>query len=487
MPDASLRFPFNPIQPGAYSAIDASSLQSGERGPLSPITAHVGDAKGGTPNTPLYFRDPQTLRNVLRSGDAFTGARLSLLGGAPVVCVVRAGSGITSASSALAGATGAPITLTALDAGAWTNSIKRTVEADNKVTVSYTDPNGVTYREVFALGAAATPQQIVDAINGKNATVAASAYVKAAVTTGTMPLTASAEANLAGGADAGSFVAGDWTNALSALETEDVSIVVPATGDSTVHAQVQTHCEAMSTPAARKERTMVVGGTAGETPIAQVTRMGALRKSRSQLVYPGVSLFDENGTLTAYPPFHYAALVAGMHCGLPDPATSLTHQRVPIVDVERRLSTIAGGDLDRLLTAGVTPTAPAPGTGFWIVDSLSGYNTDESFRDFHKIRTADECARRLRVRLEDLFVGRKSLDGSPGDLADEANAELVDQVSEELLRAYQPVTVTARDARTFLVTAPVMLPDTVKFVLLTVALQSPNTLSTAAPAGDEFV
>lgn len=480
MPDANTRFPFNAVQPGGYSVVDASALIDSESNPGAPVVGILGDCTGGKPNTALVFTRPQALKSILRSGPAFDCARFAL-SRAQKVIVVRVGNAIAQGTKALAGATVSPVTLTAIDYGVWTNSIKVTVAANNKVTITYTDPNGVTFTEVFDAGTGATAQDVVDFINGKKPGVAASAYVTAAVTAGTMPLTVAAISNLTGGADTGTIVSGDWTTGLTALETEDVSLVTVATGDATVHAQVVTHCNAMSAVGARKERTAIVGGVAGESVTTVIARMTALREKRAQVVYPGVSLFDVNGNVTAYAPFYAAALVAGEHAALPDVATSLLHSVLPILDVEKRLSTISGGDIDLLLAANISPIAPRPGGGFWMVDSLSGYQADASLRDFHKTRTADESARRLRTRLEDKFVGKKALSRTADSIKREALAELTDQVTEELLRAFrQPEVVQSpTDPRTHLVTCPVMLPDTNKFILLTLALQPPST----APAG----
>jgi hypothetical protein len=257
---------------------------------------------------------------------------------------------------------------------------------------------------------------------------------------------------------------------------------MPATGDATVHAQVDAHCVAMSTTLARKERVGVYGAVLGESVAQQVTRISALRSRRLQLVYPGMVDFDINGVLKTWDPFYAAAKAAGDHAALPDPATPLTHADFDAVDVEVKLSTIQGGAVDQLLAAGVTPITPKPGGGLWYVDSLSGYNTDDTFRDFHKIRTADEVSIRLRTALEEEFVGKKSLDNSAAEIARLSNDELGQMVNGQLLRRVQPVTVAqGSSGKDYLVTAPVMLPDTTKFIYISVALQ-PVTVLAAQPA-----
>lgn len=475
MTDATVRFPYAPVQPGAFSTIDTSATANGSGASNPPVTAVVGACEGGAPDVPMFFTSGQALKSLLRGGPAYKLARLALAGGAPRVCVVRVGTGILQATKTLAGTTGTAITLTAIDYGAWTNSLKATVEADNKVTISYTNDRGITFTEVFPVGAAATAAEVAAAINGES-TWDASKLVTAAAGAGTMPMAVAAIASLTAGSDGDATDAADWTSGLAVLETEDVSIVTVATGDATVHAQVKTHCTLTSAVDARRERTSVVGGVADETVAEAAARAVAIASSRVQLVYPGVSMPDETGLLTEYAPFELSALIAGIHCSLPDEATSMIHYRLPLVDVATRLSTLRDGDLDTLLRAGVSPVAPAPGSGFWLVDSLSTQTTDRDFLDFHKVRSVDASARRLRVRLEANFVGRKGLNGTRDEIRLDATSEVTDQVAEQLIRDFDVVVVDADalDPRKFLVTAPIVPIDSVKFVLITVALQPPG-------------
>lgn len=484
MPDPVLRFPIRPLQPGGFSTIDTGGVSGQQAIPGSPVVALLGDAKGGKPNVPVYYQDPQTARTALRSGPLVDCVRAAFIAGATRICTIRVGNGIAQSTKALAGATGSPVTLTAIDYGVWTNSIRATVAANNKVTTTFTDGFGVTYNEVFDLGAAATAQQVVDAINGAKAGFSRSQYVTAAVTAGTMPLTVAAIANMAGGADTGAIVAGDWTTGLTALEPEQLDLVGVASGDSTVHAQVFAHCNAMSAVQARRERTSVLGGILGETDVQAAARAVAILQNRAQLIYPGGYMYDDLGNQVLYDPYVMAAGIMGAHAALPDQATSLTHDVMPwILDVEKRLSTAPGGAIDNLLKNGVTPLAPAEGNqGIWVVDSLSTNLSAPQLADFHKIRTADEVSKRLRRRLEARFVGGKTLNGSAQEMANEATAELGSQLRSALIRDFLPVGVQSdpADPRTYLVSAPVVLPDTTKFVLITVALRPPMQTIAAA-------
>src|ERR1700694_1763434 len=138
----------NVVQPGAYSAVNASELSSPALN-AGAIPAIIGSATGGTPNEALYFSSPSPLAAVLRSGPAYDGARLAFAGGAQQVCVVRAGKAVTQAKIALAGASGNLVTLTSLGYGAWTTAITVAVEAGPIVVLKYTDSFGNVYKETW--------------------------------------------------------------------------------------------------------------------------------------------------------------------------------------------------------------------------------------------------------------------------------------------------------------------------------------------------
>jgi hypothetical protein len=483
-PDFISRPPYNVYQPGAYSAVDASQLAGASTGQPQPVPAIIGVAFGGQPKQALYFRSPGQLRTVLKSGPAYDVARFAFDGGAQQLCVVRIGNSVSQATLALAGASGTVVTLTSLDWGSWCNSIQVSVATGPIITLVYTDQFGNTFTETWNLTGVAglTVAQIAQAINGQLYGYNASNFVSAVAGAGTLPMTVVSNQPLTGGTDGTAPVAGDWTAGLQVLETEQIDIVVPAVGDSTVHAQVLTHCQNLSLPNARRERTAVVGGVLGETFAQAIARMTNLRSGRVQLAYPGLQDYNAAGALATYDPFYLAGKVAGMHCALPDPATSLLHKRVPIIGVEIQLSTIQGGAVDQLLQAGVTPVAPAPGGGYWIVDSLSGYNLpDQTFRDFHKTRSADFVAQYSRNQLETAFVGSKNLLGSQAAI----QAKAVDVMSRlkrmQIIQQYKTAIVAQGPVPgSWTVQLPVMLIDANKFIFITVSLQPSATVSNSA-------
>lgn len=493
MPAATItRPPYNVVQPGAYSAVNVSELTSAPTS-TGPIPAFIGTAKGGLPTEALFFSAPGQLLAALRSGPVYDLARFALGANAPTVCVVRVGNSISQGKQELSGTTaGILVTLTSRDFGTWVNAITVTVEAGPVVRLAYVDELGNTFKESWDLtslkSGEPTNEEIAKAINGQLYGYTASNFVTAVAGAGTGKLKTQSATALTGGTDGSTPAAGDWTNGLTALETQDVSIVVPATAEESVHAQVAEHCNIMSLANARKERTCLVGGLKGETVTKQKERIAALPFARTQLVYPGLFQYNAQGALTLYDPLYRAGMVAGMHCALPDVATSLTHKLTPEIAPEINLSTVQGGPIDQLLLAGVTPFAPAPGGGVWCVDSITGAREAAGvFRDFHKVRSADFVSRYLRVNLERKFTGSKALNGSMESIELQAAVLLKELQARQIIRAFKEPTVEAgpttgavvTSTNSYNLTAPVMLVDTNKFIFISVALQSPTTI----PAG----
>lgn len=481
----------NVVQPGAYSAVSASELSSPAPN-TGPIPAFLGAATGGPPGVPLYFSSASTLLAVLRSGPAYDGARLALGASVQQVCVVRVGKAVTQAKIELAGATGELATLTSIGYGTWVNAITVEVIIGPIIVLKYTDSLGNVYKETWNFSTfeakKPSPAQIAEAINGKLYGYTASNFVTAVAGAGTGELKTAAAAALSGGAEEAPEGA-NWTTGLESLETQPVSIIVPMTAEASVHAMVKEHCQVMSASNARHERTCIVGGATGETVSKTLERIETLHSARVQVACPGTYQYNAQGEQTLYPPFYRAAIYAGMHCALPDVATSLCHDEVPEIAPEVSYSTAQGGPLDQLLLAGASPSAPKPGGGTWVVDSLSTSNEAAGyFRDFHKTRSADYVAKYVREHLEAKFTGSKTLNGSGEAIEAQAELGLKDLLAAQIIRAFRKPTAEhgpttgaiVTSSNSYQVGLPVVLVDADKFIFITVALQSPTSIPTGA-------
>lgn len=485
--DFVARPPYNVVQPGAYSAVNASELTSPPVANNTPYTALVGPCEGGLPTTPLFFSSPGLLLAVLRGGPLYDAARFNLGTGASQVCVVRVGKKLKQGTLTLTSTSGG-VKLTSIDSGKWVNGITVEVVAGPIVTLKYTDPSGNVFTEKWTFTGTPTNEEVANAINGLTYGFTASNFVTAVAEEPTKTgLKMAAAAPLTGGEEEAPELA-QWEAGFAATENIEPSVMVAVTGEAAIHAKLLEHCQNMSAPTTRHERTAIIGGVKGESPATAIARLAALRSARVQPVYPEVTDFNSKGEVVIWDPFYVAAKVAGMHCALPDPATSLVHAKVPCIGVGVPLSTVQGGAVDQLLLAGFTTLTPAPGGGVWIVDSISASNEAAgTFRDFHKVRSADYVAQYVRRALETKYTGGKTLNGTRAAMGIDAANLLRELKAAKIIRDYKQPTVepgpttgaVVTSANSSNVSLPVMLVDTNKFIFITVSLQSPTT----TPAG----
>lgn len=83
-----------------------------------------------------------------------------------------------------------------------------------------------------------------------------------------------------------------YTNALVAMESEDVQIVGTTSTDAAVHLLIKDHCQRMSAVEGRRERMAWVGGAVGETVDATLVRSAQLNSDLVNLAYPHFSAYD---------------------------------------------------------------------------------------------------------------------------------------------------------------------------------------------------
>lgn len=205
---------------------------------------------------------------------------------------------------------------------------------------------------------------------------------------------------LTGGSDGSAATTQDFTDALVVLESQSAGIVLAASGDANVHAVVLAHVNAMSGAGGKRERIGIVGGVAAETVAQAATRAANIGSQRVGLVFPGISDFDPNGVLTAYPPFYTAAAVAGVLAG-GAVNRAATFRLIGAQALEKSLT---DAEVVTLLSGGVIPIQFAPGRGNRIVQSLSTWTADANYAhvELSVRRTADAVAASVRSNLEGL-------------------------------------------------------------------------------------
>jgi hypothetical protein len=208
---------------------------------------------------------------------------------------------------------------------------------------------------------------------------------------------------LAGGSD-GTVTNTEWSNAFTALQSEDVQWVVPVTSDAAIHAMADAHCAYMST-VGRRERRAIVGMAAGSTDAAAVAAAKALNSDRTSLVHLGFYDFNAAGALVLFPPYILAAMIAGAFSGV-NPGTPMTNKTLKVRGLERNLRNPT--DTDVLINGGVLAVENTPG-GYKVVKSISTWLTNKNYNRV-EVSTGvalDFVARNVREAL-DVLRGEKA-------------------------------------------------------------------------------
>lgn len=346
----------------------------------------------------------------LRYGAGFTGTAITGATGTAATVSITYTTGASPTAVLTTTVTGATTDNLNIDLYKYTTlqQVVDFINAQGHYTAAVTGPNptadsktldGVTTASIFGSNyfATANLQAQLDFFNTLTDILTAAKVAGASSPAANMPQT-----YFAAGSDGTAPATTDWQNAFDALQNQDVQLIVPVTGDATIHAMANTHCQTMSSPQYKRERVAIVGGVAGESVTQAQTRAVNLNSDRCQLIYPGLLDYatDQSGTVVTIPPYIVAAQKAGLSSALPI-GTSGTNHPIGARGLEISLKP---SDLDNLVASGVTVienrTAPQP--GFRIVQDLLTWQSDQRYtrREFSTKLALDEVARELRSTLQ---------------------------------------------------------------------------------------
>lgn len=226
---------------------------------------------------------------------------------------------------------------------------------------------------------------------------------------------------LSGGGN-GSVTNNDWSNAFTALQTEDVQWVVPLTGTSAIHAMADAHVAFMSKVMGKERRSIC--GTDLATPDANaITAAKALNSDRTSLTHLGVYDYDDSAALVLYPPCFAAVLVAAGFCGL-NPGTPMTNHSLKVRGLERKLRNPT--DTDALILGGV----------LCLEDTAAGYKVVQSVSTWLNDRNYDKVEQSVGVALDFTMRNlRKALDVLRGKKNDPRLLNLAVEIADTQLKA----------------------------------------------------
>jgi len=213
---------------------------------------------------------------------------------------------------------------------------------------------------------------------------------------------------LTGGAN-GSVVNQDWQDCFDALQTKDVAFVCPISGDASLHAMAVTHAQLMSA-SGKTPRKAFVGGISGEktaTLSNYVARAQAINSDRGVLAVQGVKDYDIYGNLVTFPPYIFAAQMAGMQSGVNEIGDAITHKSMKAVGLEW---TPTEGDKEIIIDKGGCLVELVENRGFFRV--VRGITTWRQNDAYHRVEIStgialDEVVRDVIEALEQ-YVGQKA-------------------------------------------------------------------------------
>ncbi|MFC3769729.1 phage tail sheath subtilisin-like domain-containing protein [Paenibacillus sp. GCM10012303] len=344
-----------PVLPGMYMNFQAAALsavQPGARGVVAiPLKAHWGPVKQFVEITGLSAADETYTSDESGGATAYSALKLALFGGAKTVLAYRlADADAAKASCTLQDNAATPAAIVKLEAkypGARGNGFQVTVQT-NPVDSAKKDIRlleGTTLLKTFTFPSG-TAQAAVDAINADpaNKWVVASKLAE-----GSGQLKDGSSFPFAGG-DSGidGIAAGDYTDALSACETQEFNLLAL---DGIADSAIQTSVVAWVNRIRSEGKTVmaVLGGSSADDTSpsavsAAVARSSAFNHEAVVNVGTGAIL---NGA--SYSSAQLSAYVAGLIAGQ-KLSESSTYAVSPFQDVTRRWTR---GEQEQAVTAGV--------------------------------------------------------------------------------------------------------------------------------------
>lgn len=186
---------------------------------------------------------------------------------------------------------------------------------------------------------------------------------------------------------------------------------------------------------ARKERIAVVGGGAGESAGALVTRAAGLNSERVVLAAPAG---------TGEPAGALAAALAGTLCAQTDPAVPLGGAALAGLTGVR--SAFAESELDTLLRGGVTPVECLAGTVTVLrgvtTRTTTGGSADNTWRELSTILVVDHVIPAVRSTLAARFTRAKNTAQVRSAIRSQVILELEETLAAEIITGYGGVTVS---------------------------------------------
>ena len=193
---------------------------------------------------------------------------------------------------------------------------------------------------------------------------------------------------------AGSYTTSEWSDALEALEKEDVQIIATPVTTASIQNLIATHCKTMSSTVNRKERTCLLGGALDESDTTGIARAKALASKYASYVVDSATVTNPiSGDSEEVGGAILAIMLAGMESGM-SVNEPLTNKTLSVLG----FSTIRSiSNMEKLIKAGVMVCNPNP-------DDITSYVCIRAITTYQGSGDLISCERSMTR--EDLYMNR---------------------------------------------------------------------------------
>lgn len=259
----------------------------------------------------------------------------------------------------------------------------------------------------------------------------------------------------------------EWTEALEAMQTQDLQTIVPLTNSDAYHRLVRSHCSFMAGQAnVPNERNAIVGAASNESKSQIITRAKGLNSRHLSLVFQDIDVYGPTGAVERLEPYWFAVMVAAMQAGS-EVATPLTRKYPNVLEVYQSSTLKPDTDTNSLLKNGLL-FMTRDRLGYRIERSLTTYLTDDNpiWSELSAVESVNTSIRDLRQNL-DTIIGDPTRVTTAKVIASITKSRLRTQVGAGIIKAFNEQTVTVTDlGDTFRVNYEIAATEPLNFIIV---------------------
>ena len=255
---------------------------------------------------------------------------------------------------------------------------------------------------------------------------------------------------LSGGSE-GTTTSSDWQHALDLLKQRRVNTVVVLSGDPSVHAAVEAHCEYMC-GIGRSERDACIGLSALDGNDEPLNTLPSLTSIKSQIANlnsrhirafaQSIDRYNTSGERETYLPWFTAVLAAGMQAGS-TVGTSLTHKYLNVIGHAQSTTWNPVENGEELILSGLCFLEEVPSIGRRIVRNVTTHlsTSNIAYTEASVNEAVNYAVYELRSELESM-VGRRGTLSNVNVLKSIASNKLTQLLNEGIIVNWRALAIT---------------------------------------------